>query len=59
MRRHGVPEKLTIDGSAANAVVIKRYHAEHGMVIAIRKVKYLHNIVEQDHRGGKRLTHPM
>jgi putative transposase len=26
---------------------------------AIRKVKYLNNIVEQDHRGVKRVTRPM
>jgi transposase-like protein len=27
--------------------------------IAIRQVKYLNNIVEQDHRGVKRVTRPM
>src|SRR3954453_9150189 len=46
IRRHGVPEKITIDGSAANEAAIKRYNAEHGTAIAIRKVKYLNNIVE-------------
>ena len=59
MRRHGVPEKITIDGSAANEAAIKSYNAEHGTAIAIRKVKYLNNIVEQDHRGVKRITRPM
>ncbi len=59
MRRHGVPETITIDGSAAHAAAIKRYHEEHGTAIAIRKVKYLNNIVEQDHRGVKRVTRPM
>src|SRR5215467_14209856 len=59
IRRHGVPEKLTIDGSAANEAAIKSYNAEHGTAIAIRKVKYLNNIVEQDHRGVKRITRPM
>ena len=39
LRRHGVPEKITIDGSAANEAAIKRYNAEHGTAIAIRKVK--------------------
>jgi transposase-like protein len=38
IRRHGVPEKITI---------------------AIRKIKYLNNIVEQDHRGVKRVTRPI
>jgi putative transposase len=28
----------------------------HGTHIAIRQVKYLHTIVEQDHRGVKRIT---
>src|SRR5262249_8528862 len=32
---------------------------EHGTAIAIRQVKYLNNVVEQDHRGVKRVTRPM
>jgi putative transposase len=59
IRRHGVPETITIDGSAANEAAIKSYNAEHGTVITIRKRKYLNNIVEQDHRGVKRVTRPM
>ena len=59
IRRHGVPEKITIDGSAANAAAIKSYNEEHGTAIEIRKVKYLNNIVEQDHRAVKRVTRPM
>jgi transposase-like protein len=59
IRRHGVPEKITIDGSAAKEAAIKSYNTEHGTAIIIRKVKYLHNVVEQDHRGVKRVTRPM
>jgi putative transposase len=59
IRRHGVPEKITIDGSAANEAAIKSYNAEHGTAIEIRKIKYLNNIVEQDHRAVKRVTRPM
>jgi putative transposase len=60
IRRHGgVPEKITIDGNAANEAAIKSYNAEHGTSIEIRKVKYLNNIVEQDHRAVKRVTRPM
>jgi transposase-like protein len=59
IRRHGVPEKITIDGSAANEAAIKSYNEEHGTTIAIRKIKSLNNIVEQDHRGVKRGTRPM
>jgi transposase-like protein len=59
IRRHGVPEKITIDGSAANEAAIKSYNEEHGTAIAIRQIKDLNNIVEQDHRGVKRITRPM
>jgi putative transposase len=59
MRRHGVPETITIDGSEANATAIRSYNAEHGTAIIIRQVKYLNNIVEQDHRSVKRITRPM
>jgi putative transposase len=59
IRRHGVPETITIDGSEANEAAIKRYNEEHGTSIIIRQVKYLNNMVEQDHRGVKRVTRPM
>ena len=42
--RHGVPEKITIDGSAANEAAIKSYNAAHGTAIVIRQVKYLNNL---------------
>src|SRR2546428_7167688 len=35
------------------------YNEEHGTHIVIRQVKYLNNVVEQDHRGVKRITRPM
>jgi len=59
IRRNGRPETITIDGSDANEAAIKRYNAEHGTTIAIRQVKYLNNVVEQDHRAVKRVTRPM
>jgi putative transposase len=59
IRRHGVPEKITIDGSAANEAAIKRDNAEYGTAIDIRQLTYLNNIVAQDHRGVKRITRPM
>jgi putative transposase len=59
IRRNGLPETITIDGSDANEAAIKSYNAEHGTAIAIRQVKYLNNIIEQDHRGVKRVTRPM
>ena len=59
IRRHGVPETITIDGSEANEAAIKSYNEEHGTHIIIRQVKYLNHMVEQDHRGVKRVTRPM
>ena len=59
IRRHGVPEKSTIDGSAAHEAALKSSNAEHGTAIALRKITYLNNIEEQDHRAVKRATRPM
>jgi putative transposase len=59
IRRHGVPEKITIDGSEANAAAIRSHNKEHSTTIAIRQVKYVNNIVEQEHRAVKRVTRPM
>jgi putative transposase len=59
IRRHGVPEKITIDGNEANAAAIRSDPEAHGTHIIIRQVKYLNNIVEQDYRGVKRATRPM
>jgi len=57
--RNGVPEMITIDGSEANEAAIKSYNQEHGTSMVIRQVKYLNNVVEQDHRAVKRVTRPM
>ena len=54
-----VPETITIDGSDANEAAIKRDNEAYGTHIIIRQVKYLNNMVEQDHRGVKRVTRPM
>jgi putative transposase len=45
-------------GSKANAAAIRGYNDEPGTTIVIRQVKYLNNIVEQDHRAVKRVTRP-
>jgi transposase-like protein len=59
MRRHSVPEKIPMDGRAANAAAIQRDNEEHGTAIVIRKGKYRNNIVDQDQRGVQRITRPM
>jgi len=56
--QHGAPEKITIDKSGANTAAIESYNAEHETDIEMRQVKYLNNIVEQDHRAVKRVTRP-
>ena len=59
IRRHGVPEKRTIAGSAAPEAAIKSYHVAPGTAVESRQVTDLNNIVAQDHRGVKRVTRPM
>jgi len=59
IRRNGLPETITIAGSDANEAAIKSYNEAHGPTIRIRQVKYVNNIVEQDHRAVKRVTRPM
>ena len=50
----GVPEKITIDKSGANTAAIQSVQADSGADIEMRQIKYLNNIVEQDHRAIKR-----
>jgi transposase-like protein len=59
IRHHGVPDKMTIDKSGANRAAIEVYNAEQDSQIEIRQIKYLNNLVEQDHRTIKRITRPM
>src|ERR1700761_4652729 len=57
--QHSTPAKITIDGSDANAAAIEDYNEKHDAEVEIRQVKYLNNIVEQDHRAIKRRVRPM
>uniref|UniRef100_UPI003F503EDA IS6 family transposase n=1 Tax=Paraburkholderia hospita TaxID=169430 RepID=UPI003F503EDA len=56
---NGEPETVTIDRSGANLAALDALNAEREMPIRIRQVKYLNNIVEQDHRAIKRIIRPM
>jgi putative transposase len=58
IRRHGGPEKVTIDGSEANATALRTDHVEYGTVLVIRQVKYVNHLIEQDHQGVRRVTRP-
>ena len=59
MKASGVPEKVTMDKSGANKAAMDEINASRQTPIVVRQVKYLNNIVEQDHRAIKRVTRPM
>ena len=48
-----------MDKSGANKVATDEINARGKTPIISRQVKYLNNIVEQDHRAIKRVTKPM
>ena len=61
---NGVPDRVVIDKSGANlaglmAVNVILKFTGKGRIVTIRQVKYLNNILEQDHRFIKRITGPM
>jgi putative transposase len=47
------------DKSGANLAALHAENAERDTPIKIRQVKYLNNVVEQDHRATKRIIRPM
>ena len=57
--QNGVPAKITIDKSWTNTAAIASYNLEQDAEIELRQVKYLNNVVEQDHRAIKRQVRPM
>ena len=59
MQANGVSEKVTMDKSGANKATIDEINASRDIPMVVRQVKYLNNIVEQDHRAVKRITKPM
>jgi transposase-like protein len=63
MRLRGCPQKICIDGSAANKAALERINRERATAklrpIEIRQSRYLNNLIEQDHRAVKRIVRPM
>ena len=59
MHDNGVPEKVVMDKSGANKAALDQIIEDKGTAVIVRQVKYLNNIVEQDHRAIKRITKPM
>jgi len=65
---NGIPEKVTIDKSGANKAGMNTINIRLALLfilgdisvqILVRQVKYLNNIVEQDHRFVKKITRPI
>ena len=59
MAANGAPNKVVMDKSGANKAAIDAINTCRNVPIVVRQVKYLNNIVEQDHRAIKRVTRPM
>jgi transposase-like protein len=59
MRHTTVPDKVTMDKSDADQTALEHLNKEREVSITIWQVKYLNNIVEQDHRAIKRITRPV
>jgi len=66
--QHGLPDKVTMDKSGANKAGLNAVNFILTLMslmlgcwlnISMRQIKYLNNIVEQDHRAIKRVTKPM
>ncbi len=63
-----LPEKVTIDKSGANNAGLNFINLQLALLfmlggifhqLSIRQIKYLNNVVEQDHRRIKKITKPM
>ena len=61
IKHNGQPGKVTIDKSGSNTSALDSLNAvlEADKKIVVRQIKYLNNIIEQDHRFIKKRTRPM
>lgn len=59
IKSSGLPDKVNIDKSGANAAGIMDLNEMKKTKIEMRRSKYLNNIVESDHRCIKRIVNPM
>lgn len=64
----GLPDKVTMDKNGANKAGIDTINVTLALLfmfggmfvqLTVRQIKYLYNIVEQDHRFIKKITKPM
>jgi putative transposase len=60
-RENGRPAKVTVDKSGSNKAALDSFNKDVSREeeIEIRQIKYLNNLVEQDHRFIKKRTKPM
>lgn len=60
-KNNGLPVKVTIDKSGSNisALTTANKNLPKDKQIEVRQIKYLNNIIEQDHRFIKKRTKPM
>jgi putative transposase len=56
---NGDADKVAMDKCGANKAAMNAINVGPAALILVRQVKYLNNIVEQDHRAIKRVTRPM
>jgi putative transposase len=65
---NGLPDKVTMDKSGANKAGMDTINLQLAILfmlsgifaqVTVRQIKYLNNIVEQDHRFVKKITRPM
>jgi putative transposase len=65
---NGIPDTVTMDKSGANKAGIDTINLQLALMfmlggvfiqVGVRQIKYLNNIVEQDHRFVKKITKPM
>jgi transposase-like protein len=61
VKRHGVPEKITLDGYAASHAAVAELQDEGILpsTLVVRTNRYLNNVIEQDHRRVKQRVRPM
>ena len=59
MSLHGLPQKVSIDGSPTNKAAVLAGEASAAKPIELRQIKYLNSLIEQDHRAIKRIIRSM
>ena len=61
IKQHGPPERITVAGYRATHTAISELKAKNGLPqkTEVRTSKYLHNLIEQDHRRVKQRIYSM